>query len=121
MYYCFPTIFCVLACLIPTGAISAQDLDSPRPIAGIDTVFIEEMTWMDVRDAIRDGKTTAIVATGGVEQNGPYVASGKHNFVLQASFQWEEKHSVVFLIEIYGHGKEKKSLLRQHQNPCCAP
>ena len=85
MYYCFPTIFCVLACLIPTGAISAQDLDSPRPIAGIDTVFIEEMTWMDVRDAIRDGKTTAIVATGGVEQNGPYVASGKHNFVLQAT------------------------------------
>ena len=85
MYYCFPTIFCVLACLIPTAAISAQDLDSPRPIAGIDTVFIEEMTWMDVRDAIRDGKTTAIVATGGVEQNGPYVASGKHNFVLQAT------------------------------------
>jgi len=85
MYNCFPTIFCVLACLIPTGAISAQDLDSPRPIAGIDTVFIEEMTWMDVRDAIRDGKTTAIVATGGVEQNGPYVASGKHNFVLQAT------------------------------------
>jgi len=85
MYYCFPTIFCVLACLIPTAEISAQDLDSPRPIAGIDTVFIEEMTWMDVRDAIRDGKTTAIVATGGVEQNGPYVASGKHNFVLQAT------------------------------------
>ncbi len=74
MYYCFPTIFCVLTCLIPTAAISAQDLDSPRPIAGIDSVFIEEMTWMDVRDAIRDGKTTAIVATGGVEQNGPYVA-----------------------------------------------
>ncbi|MEE2649585.1 MAG: creatininase family protein [Acidobacteriota bacterium] len=71
--------------MIPTAAISAQDLDSPRPIAGIDTVFIEEMTWMDVRDAIRDGKTTAIVATGGVEQNGPYVASGKHNFVLQAT------------------------------------
>jgi len=64
---------------------SAQDLDAPRPIAGTNTVFIEEMTWMEVRDALADGMTTAIVATGGVEQNGPYVASGKHNFVLSAT------------------------------------
>jgi creatinine amidohydrolase/Fe(II)-dependent formamide hydrolase-like protein len=63
----------------------AQDLSAPRPIAGTETVFIEEMTWMDVRDALLDGMTTAIVATGGVEQNGPYVASGKHNFVLSAT------------------------------------
>lgn len=63
----------------------AQDLDMPRPIAGTNTVFIEEMTWLEVRDAIADGKTTAIVGTGGLEQNGPYVASGKHNFVLQAT------------------------------------
>lgn len=63
----------------------AQDLNAPRPIAGTETVFIEEMTWMEVRDALMDGMTTAIVATGGVEQNGPYVASGKHNFVLSAT------------------------------------
>jgi creatinine amidohydrolase len=64
---------------------SAQDLDTPRPIEGTNTVFIEEMTWMDVRDALADGMTTAIVGTGGVEQNGPYVAAGKHNFVLAAT------------------------------------
>ncbi|HIF22143.1 MAG TPA: hypothetical protein EYQ27_09610 [Gemmatimonadetes bacterium] len=63
----------------------AQDLEAMRPIAAFSTVFLEEMTWMEVRDAIREGTTTAIVATGGVEQNGPYVASGKHNFVLQAT------------------------------------
>jgi creatinine amidohydrolase/Fe(II)-dependent formamide hydrolase-like protein len=63
----------------------AQDLDAPRPIAAINTVFTEEMTWMEIRDAIAAGRTTAIVATGGVEQNGPYVATGKHNFVLQAT------------------------------------
>ena len=85
MRHRYSTILCALACLLPVAAISAQDLDMPRPIAGIDTVFIEEMTWLDVRDAIADGTTTAIVATGGVEQNGPYVASGKHNFVLQAT------------------------------------
>ncbi len=67
------------------SAAVAQDLDARRPIAAFSTVFIEEMTWMEVRDAIEGGTTTAIVATGGVEQNGPYVASGKHNFVLQAT------------------------------------
>lgn len=73
------------AALACAGPLQAQDLDAPRPIEGSNTVFIEEMTWMDVRDALADGWTTAIVATGGVEQNGPYVASGKHNFVLQAT------------------------------------
>jgi hypothetical protein len=37
---------------------------------------------MEVRDAVRAGKTTVIIGTGGVEQNGPYLAGGKHNFVL---------------------------------------
>ncbi|MXW65507.1 MAG: hypothetical protein F4Z72_00670 [Gemmatimonadales bacterium] len=62
-----------------------QDLDAPRPIDRLDTVWIEEMTWMEVRDALAEGMTTAIIGTGGVEQNGPYLASGKHNFVLQAT------------------------------------
>ena len=73
------------AALLLAAPASAQDLDAPRPIAAHNTVFIEEMTWMEVRDAIREGTTTAIVATGGVEQNGPYVAAGKHNFVLEAT------------------------------------
>lgn len=60
------------------------DPDKPRPIDALDTVFIEEMTWLEVRDAMREGKTTVIVATGGVEQNGPYVPTGKHNYILQA-------------------------------------
>lgn len=59
-------------------------LDEPRPIEGVDTVFIEDLTWMEVRDAIKAGKTSVLVATGGVEQNGPYLVTGKHNVVLQA-------------------------------------
>ncbi len=82
---CLPSVVGLLAICLPIDAAMAQDLDMPRPIDGIDTVFIEEMTWLEVRDAIAEGKTTAIVATGGVEQNGPYVAAGKHNFVLQAT------------------------------------
>jgi creatinine amidohydrolase/Fe(II)-dependent formamide hydrolase-like protein len=46
---------------------------------------MEEMTWMDVRDAVKAGKTTVIVSTGGIEPNGPRLALGKHNYVLRAN------------------------------------
>jgi creatinine amidohydrolase/Fe(II)-dependent formamide hydrolase-like protein len=64
---------------------ASPDPNTPRPIDALDTVFIEEMTWMEVRDALKAGKTTAIVGAGGVEQNGPYLATGKHNYILQAT------------------------------------
>jgi creatinine amidohydrolase/Fe(II)-dependent formamide hydrolase-like protein len=60
-------------------------LNEPSPIEAADTVFTEEMTWMEVRDAIAAGKTTVIVGTGGLEQNGPHVATGKHNYVLRST------------------------------------
>ena len=63
----------------------SPDPNTPRPINALDTVFIEEMTWMEVRDAMQAGKDTVIIATGGVEQNGPYLATGKHNYVLRAT------------------------------------
>jgi creatinine amidohydrolase len=59
--------------------------DAPNPIPAPNTVWLEEMTWMDVRDAMKAGKTTVIVATGGIEPNGPWLALGKHNYVLQAN------------------------------------
>src|SRR6266403_3722657 len=43
------------------------------------TVFLEEMTWTELRDLIRSGKTTIIVPIGGTEQNGSHMALGKHN------------------------------------------
>ena len=61
------------------------DPNTPRPIPARDTVFMEDMTWMEIRDAMRAGKETAIVATGGIEQNGPYLVAGKHNIVLRAT------------------------------------
>jgi len=59
--------------------------DTPNPLPAPNTVWIEEMTWMDVRDALKNGKTTVIIPTGGVEPNGPWLATGKHNYVLQAN------------------------------------
>src|SRR5881275_1872438 len=60
-------------------------LDTANPIPTPNTVWLEEMTWMDVRDALKAGKTTVIIPTGGFEPNGPWLALGKHNYVLQAN------------------------------------
>ena len=65
----------------------APDPNGPNPIAAHPTLFIEEMTWMEVRDALKAGKDTVLIATGGVEQNGPYLATGKHNVILRATTQ----------------------------------
>jgi creatinine amidohydrolase len=59
------------------------EMKAPRPIDALDSVWMEELTWMEVRDAIAGGKTTALILTGGVESNGPYLATGKHNFILK--------------------------------------
>jgi creatinine amidohydrolase len=61
------------------------DPNTPRPIDAVDSVFIEDLTWMEIRDAMKGGKDTVIVATGGVEQNGPYLVAGKHNIILKAT------------------------------------
>jgi creatinine amidohydrolase/Fe(II)-dependent formamide hydrolase-like protein len=44
-----------------------------------DTVFLEELTWTELKDQIQAGKTTILVPIGGTEQNGPHMALGKHN------------------------------------------
>ena len=51
----------------------------------LDTVWMEEQTWMETRDSIRSGKTTVIVGAGSMEQNGPYNANGKHTYVLRST------------------------------------
>ena len=43
------------------------------------TVFLEELTRTELREAVRSEKTAAIVPIGGTEQNGPHMALGKHN------------------------------------------
>ena len=80
-------VLMTVGCLADPPHISHSALDAPRPSAALDTVFLEEMTWMEVRDAVRGGKTTVLVPTGGIEENGPYLATGKHNYILRATME----------------------------------
>ena len=61
----------VLSLLMATGAANAQ------------SVFIEDLTWPELRARVAAGSTIAILPTGGTEQGGPHLALGKHNFVVR--------------------------------------
>ena len=72
----------------PTASVNTQPridaANMPRPIEMRDTLWIEDLTMLEVRDLIKAGKTTALILTGGIEENGPYLTTGKHNNVLRA-------------------------------------
>lgn len=82
-YAALTIVALVLAECSKAFAQSAAAREAPRPIEAGVSVWAEELTWMEIRDLVRSGTTTIIIGTGGVEQNGPYVVGGKHNFVLQ--------------------------------------
>lgn len=46
------------------------------------SVYIEELTWLEVRDALKAGKTTVIIPSGGTEQKGQHMAMGAHNVLV---------------------------------------
>jgi creatinine amidohydrolase/Fe(II)-dependent formamide hydrolase-like protein len=47
--------------------------------AAAPAVWIESLTWVELRDRVAAGATTALVPIGGTEQNGPHMVLGKHN------------------------------------------
>ena len=58
---------------------------SSRPIDAGKSLWTDELTWMEVRDLIENGYTQVIIPTGGIEQNGPFLATGKHNVILKTA------------------------------------
>lgn len=64
----------LLASLLFSLSLASNAIAAP-------SVFIEDLTWPEVRDAIAGGATTAIYYAGSTEQNGPHMVTGKHNFI----------------------------------------
>lgn len=48
------------------------------------SVYLQDLSSSDVRAALREGRRTIIIPVGGVEQNGPHMALGKHDFRVHA-------------------------------------
>src|SRR5262245_5787051 len=68
-----------LAAALLLAAVPAQ--------AQVRSVWIDDLTWPEIKDAIAGGKSTAIIYTGSSEQNGPHMVIGKHNFIARALAQ----------------------------------
>jgi creatinine amidohydrolase/Fe(II)-dependent formamide hydrolase-like protein len=60
-------------------AFVARPLTAPLPT----TVEIADMTWVEVQSALAQGYTTVIVPAGGIEQNGPHMILGKHDYIVR--------------------------------------
>ena len=60
-------------------AIANRPLTAPLP----GTIELADMTWLEVRTALDRGFTTVIVPTGGIEQNGPHMILGKHDYIVR--------------------------------------
>ena len=50
-------------------------------------VEFERMTWVEVKEALAAGRTTALIYTGGTEQRGPQNANGGHNLIGRATVE----------------------------------
>lgn len=60
-------------------AARAAAANKPRTIEGINTVWLEELTQPEFRDMIKNGYTTVLILTGGVENNDGNLQMNKHN------------------------------------------
>lgn len=73
--------------ILPIAVLSAQRPATAPPTAPAgrppDTVRLEELTWAEVRDLIKNGTTTVILGTAGTEQKGPHMVDGEHKFVME--------------------------------------
>lgn len=56
-----------------------RPLTAPLP----NTIAMADMTWPEVRAAVERGYTTVIVPSGGIEQNGPHMVLGKHDYIVR--------------------------------------
>jgi len=61
------------------AAARAAQANKPRTIEGINTVWLEELTQPEFRDMLKDGYTTVLILTGGVENNDANLSMNKHN------------------------------------------
>jgi creatinine amidohydrolase/Fe(II)-dependent formamide hydrolase-like protein len=67
-----PVALTVLLCVSPARAYGQEP----------PSVFLEELTWTEVRAAVDAGYTTVVIPTAGHEQNGPHMVLGKHHYIV---------------------------------------
>ena len=88
-FHAAPFAALLVGSLLAASTVAAQqdgmkDMSTfPNPLERADNVWIEELTMLEVRDLLDEGTNRALILTGGIEENGPYLTTGKHNHVLK--------------------------------------
>jgi creatinine amidohydrolase len=72
----------VVALMLTAGTICGQTSLVAKP--QVNRVDLELMTWVEVKDSIAQGKTTALIFNGGTETRGPQAVNGGHTLVAHA-------------------------------------
>ncbi|HUS55144.1 MAG TPA: creatininase family protein [Thermohalobaculum sp.] len=72
------------AAFLAVGLLSLMPVSSAGRLEAVptDEVFLRDLTWVELRAQVEAGKTTVIIPTGGIEQNGPHMILGKHGYIV---------------------------------------
>ena len=81
---------CPAACVSATASETATEAtranlsvsEQGKTNAG-ESVYFDELTWVEVEAKMTDGFRTVILPTGGIEQNGAHVVLSKHQHVMK--------------------------------------
>jgi creatinine amidohydrolase len=68
----------ILLVAAATNLVATRTLTAPLS----SRIEIKDLTWVEVKAAIDAGHTSVIVPTGGIEQNGPHMVVGKHDYIV---------------------------------------
>lgn len=74
-----------LPLLLAAARLGAQPAAAPASTAAAApaaSVFLEELTWTEVRDRQQAGTRTILIGTAGQEQKGPHMVDGEHKFAM---------------------------------------
>jgi creatinine amidohydrolase len=78
-------VVAVMEVIIAVSWMGAPGIAAAGAHDSTQLVEFEKMTWVEVKQALAAGKTTALIYTGGVEQRGPQNANGGHNLIAHAT------------------------------------
>jgi len=68
--------------VLVAGVVGYNALSGTEKGPGLPSLRLADLTWTEIHTAVENGYTSVIIPTGGTEQNGPFVALGKHNLIV---------------------------------------
>ena len=72
-----------IICIVPNTSTLQESASTYKPT----TLHLKDLTWPQIVIAINNGYQSVLVPTGGIEQNGHHMITGKHDYIVQYASQ----------------------------------